>query len=211
MEIDESSGDRWRSLGRVLVFMLACAVVLAAIAPLAARLPGEWASLATGATASFGALILTALFARWEGLRLAAVIGTLEPTSLGRLLAGFVIGTALVTLWGLVLGVTGQVQWVREQPPRLSACAATLVVYLVLSSREELAFHGYPLRRLDNRFGLWRAQLLVALIFAAEHKLGGFSWTDALLSAGRAGLHQRTSAVWSPGHVCSAPCGSARR
>ncbi|MGH7488115.1 MAG: CPBP family glutamic-type intramembrane protease, partial [bacterium] len=184
MKIVGSNRDRWRSLGRVLVFMLACAVLLAAIAPLVARLPRDWIPFATGAIASLGALILSAMFVRWDGLRLADVIGTLEPTSLGRLLAGFVIGTALVALWGFVLGITGQVQWVRQQQPPLSTCAATLAVYLLLASREELSFHGYPLRRLTDCFGLWRAQLLVALIFAAEHKLGGLSWTDALLSAG---------------------------
>jgi membrane protease YdiL (CAAX protease family) len=199
METVEINRNRWRVLCRVLVFMLACAVVLAAVAPLAARLPGEWAPLATGATTSFCALLLTALFARWDGLRLAAVIGTLEARSAGRLLAGFVIGTVLVTLWAFVLRITGQVQWVRTPLPRLSACAVTIVVYLVLASREELGFHGYPLKRLNDHFGLWQAQLIVALVFAAEHKLGGFSWADALLSAGIASLLFGIAAIATKG------------
>jgi hypothetical protein len=55
-----------------------------------------------------------------------------------------------------------------------------LVAYLLLACREELAFRGYPLRRLDRSFGPWSAQLIVALVFALEHRAGGYSWTNAL-------------------------------
>jgi len=53
-----------------------------------------------------------------------------------------------------------------------------------LSCREELAFHGYPLRRLKISFGFWGSQLIVILIFAVEHMAGGWSWTQALFGAG---------------------------
>jgi membrane protease YdiL (CAAX protease family) len=63
-----------------------------------------------------------------------------------------------------------------------------LLGYLALSCREELAFHGYPLRRLDSLFGLYPAQLLIALLFAAEHVLGGYSWANALMGASTGSL-----------------------
>ena len=62
--------------------------------------------------------------------------------------------------------------------------AITLIAYLALASREELAFHGYPLRRLEQSFGIWGAQLIVALVFALEHMVGGWPWTRALFGAG---------------------------
>jgi hypothetical protein len=70
-EID--TGDRWRVLGRVVLFMLGCAVVLAAIAPLAPKLPGKWAELAIGTVAALVTFALTALFVRWERLGLTRV------------------------------------------------------------------------------------------------------------------------------------------
>jgi membrane protease YdiL (CAAX protease family) len=35
--------------------------------------------------------------------------------------------------------------------------------------------------RLERFFGLWTAQIIVALAFAAEHHAGGYSWFNALL------------------------------
>jgi membrane protease YdiL (CAAX protease family) len=59
-----------------------------------------------------------------------------------------------------------------------------MVAYVALSTREELAFHGYPLRRLKSFFGLWGAQFIVAFIFALEHVAGGSTLWLALLGAG---------------------------
>jgi hypothetical protein len=56
-----------------------------------------------------------------------------------------------------------------------------LLAYITLASREELAFRGYPLRRLDSSFGAWTAQFVVALVFAVEHVAGGSTWTNAIL------------------------------
>ncbi|MDQ6769911.1 MAG: CPBP family intramembrane metalloprotease [Gemmatimonadota bacterium] len=60
---------------------------------------------------------------------------------------------------------------------------AALIIYVLLASREELAFHGYPLRRLNSLFGLWVSQFVVALVFASEHVAGGSTWVQALLGA----------------------------
>ena len=49
----------------------------------------------------------------------------------------------------------------------------TLIAFLHLSFREELVFHGYPLRRFKTWFGLWGVQLIVASVFALEHRAPG--------------------------------------
>jgi hypothetical protein len=58
-----------------------------------------------------------------------------------------------------------------------------LLTYFTLACREELAFHGYALRRLEWSFGLWIAQFIIALIFAIEHVLGGVTWVHAFSGA----------------------------
>ncbi len=60
----------------------------------------------------------------------------------------------------------------------------SLLAYVSLACREELAFHGYPLRRSQRILGLWSAQLLIAIVFAGEHVAGGWTWENALLGAG---------------------------
>ena len=62
--------------------------------------------------------------------------------------------------------------------------AVTLITYVLLACREELAFRGYPLRRLYSSFGLWGSQAIVAVAFALEHVAGGSTWMNAILGAG---------------------------
>jgi membrane protease YdiL (CAAX protease family) len=44
-----------------------------------------------------------------------------------------------------------------------------IVLYLVVAIHEETAFRGYPFQRLVSGIGLWPAQILLALVFAAFH------------------------------------------
>ena len=61
---------QWAALGRVLLFLICCAIVLAAIAPFASTLPVATQGIVIGTVASLGAFALTVLFLRWDGLRL---------------------------------------------------------------------------------------------------------------------------------------------
>lgn len=175
---------RFYVLGRVALFMVACAVILAAVSPIAAKMPGKWPELLTGVLSSLGAIALTLLFVRWERLSLDDVGAAINSRSVARLAFGFLVGLLLVASWASILAATGSVRWVRASGCGFLTAATTLAAYLALACREELAFRGYPLRRLDRRFGFVFAQLFVALVFAAEHKLGGWPWSRALAGAG---------------------------
>lgn len=183
-----SGRNSWFVLGRVLLFMVGCAATLAAATPLFANFPGIWQELSAGLTAALGALLLTLAFAHWERLRLKDVGVAPDSGSLGHLLLGFIAGVLIVGIWASALILTCGLKLAPE-PERLPAhVAMQLAVYVVLSCREELGFHGYPLRRLNQVFGLWPAQILVALIFALEHKVGGSSWAQAFLGSGMGSL-----------------------
>jgi membrane protease YdiL (CAAX protease family) len=175
---------RWPALARVTLFMFSCAVVLAAVAPIAKKLPGKWLEFVIGTVASLGAFALTALFVRWERLRLKDVGAAADAGSPARLIFGFLVGLLLAAVWAAILAAAVQTRWVRAPDVGFGATALALMAYLVLACREELAFHGYPLRRLNQLYGLWPAQLFVAVVFAVEHRVGGWTWMDALLGAG---------------------------
>ena len=81
----ENTSLRWPLLGRVVLFVLGCAFVLAATAPLTRTLPGLWADLVLGMVASLGAFGLTVLFVHWERLRLEDVGAAPAWRSLPRL------------------------------------------------------------------------------------------------------------------------------
>jgi membrane protease YdiL (CAAX protease family) len=182
--MNEKKSVRWQVLGRVALFFLCSAVVLAATGPLAHKLPGLWLNFVVGIIASLGTFALTVFFVRSEQLRLEDVGAAAHFESLPRFVFGFLLGMLLVVLSAAILCVAGHLRWVRSNQVGFAATAVTLLAYIALSCREELAFRGYPLRRLQALFGVWGAQTIVALVFAAEHVAGGLPWSRALLGAG---------------------------
>ena len=174
---------RWLTLGRVVLFMIGCAVLLAVVSPTGSRLPGKWPEVVTGTLATLGAFGLTIVFVRWEKLGLADAGAAIEARSFLRMAIGFVLGLSIVALWAALSAALSPVQWVRASGVRLPDVLLALAGYVALACREELAFRGYPLRLLDRRFGLWFAQIFVAAVFAFEHKLGGLSGIRPLIGA----------------------------
>jgi membrane protease YdiL (CAAX protease family) len=172
--VSENKLLRWGVLGRVVLFLLGCAFVLAATAPLTHKLPELWPNLVLGAVASLGAFALTVLFVRWEGLRLEDVGAAPARWSLPRCAFGFLVGLVLVALSASISAATGHMRWARTPGVGFSDATITFFTYIALSCREELGFRGYPLRRLEQFFGLWGAQIIVALVFAAEHMAAGW-------------------------------------
>jgi membrane protease YdiL (CAAX protease family) len=185
---DENRRRRWRVLGSVVAFILACAAVLAVTAPLAPRRPGLWQQALIGTLASLGAFALTVLFARRDQLRLDDVGAAPGSRSLLRFAVGFGIGLFLFALSKSILAAAVHLRWVRAPRVGPAAAVVALIAYLALACREELAFRGYPLRRLERPFGLWGAQLMVALAFAIEHRVGGWPWEQAIAGAGAGSL-----------------------
>jgi membrane protease YdiL (CAAX protease family) len=174
---------RWAVLARAFLFMLACALVLILISSFASRGGNQWSPALVGLIANVATLILTIIFTRWDGIALMDIGASPTRTSISRLLLGFAIGLFLVAAQTCLFAIAGHVRWVRSSVPVVTPMLIVLVTYLMLACREELAFRGYPLRRLDRSFGPWAAQLVVALVFALEHHAGGYSWTNALFGA----------------------------
>lgn len=173
-----------RTLARVQLFCLSCAVVLMTISRYAPRLAPHWTMIIVELGAGVATLTLTAVFARWEGMTLRDVGVGWSSATLPRLLAGLTVGIAMVALQTLLVGTLGHVRWVRSPGPIAAPIAIAALAFFSVALREEPAFHGYPLRGLDRAFGAWRAQLIVALIFALEHYAGGITLWEALWGPG---------------------------
>jgi membrane protease YdiL (CAAX protease family) len=171
-------------LARVLLFMLACAAVVAFVAPFARKFNGKESEVFLGVVTSMATFALTLLFVRWERLRLVDVGAMPNAGSLARLALGFLFGSLIIAAWAGMSVAAGQMHWVRANDVDARSILVALMAYLSLACREELAFRGYPLRRMYGRSGLWAAQLLIAFVFALEHKLAGATWVDAFLGSG---------------------------
>jgi uncharacterized protein len=145
---------RWLVVAKAMLFILGCAVASAVAAPFTRGLSVRWPEFIVGAIDSVWALGLTLVFVYWDGVRLDDVGAKPDRLSLGRLIVGFLIGIGIVGLWILISIATGYVHWERAPENGVVMAAITLIAHLALASREELAFHGYPLRRLEQSFGI---------------------------------------------------------
>jgi membrane protease YdiL (CAAX protease family) len=180
--------SQWRTLGRVVFFLLGCTFVLAVAASLPLARPGPGQALAIGFVASLGSLALTVLFVRWDGLRLRDVGAMPIGKSPGHFAVGFMLGLSLVALHSYLVDIAGHVRWTRTPGGLANQVSVVVAGYLFLSAREELAFHGYPLRRLQTLFGVWGAQSIIAAVFALEHVAGGWPYGQALWGAATGSL-----------------------
>ena len=173
--------------------------MLAAAAPLTQKLPGPWGNLVLGLVGAFGAFALTLLFVRWEGLPLQSVGAATDHGSPLRFAFGFLVGLVLVALYATVSAAAGHIRWVRATGTGFAATLMSLLIYIALSCREELSFRGYPLLCLKGFFGVWGAQIIVAVAFAAEHMAGGLPLSRAILGAGVGSLMFGMAAIATRG------------
>jgi|SRR5579884_1102690 len=171
------------AIGRVLLFWAVTMVILAAAAP-AASAWGDRSGLTIGAIASLLTLGLTIVFIRLDRRSLESFGFQLTWRSPVLFVFGAVVGIILVGAHVALTALCGPVHWVSNRQWMPARAILLAAVFLLLATREELAFRGYPLRKLASELNPVAAQLIVAALFAIEHAISGASWSNAILGAG---------------------------
>nr|NUR36790.1 CPBP family intramembrane metalloprotease [Sphingomonas sp.] len=167
-----------------MLFWLATMAVLAAASAVAQT---ENSALLVGVVTVPATFVLTLLFLRWERASLSDYGFDLSWASCGHFGMGLLIGFALVGAHTSLLALGGGVHWVRTSGFAASNLL-TILAYLLLATREELAFRGYPLRKLALEIDWWVALIIVSVLFTVEHRLGGATWTNAFIGSGMGSL-----------------------
>ncbi|MEO7309174.1 MAG: CPBP family intramembrane glutamic endopeptidase [Chitinophagaceae bacterium] len=94
-----------------------------------------------------------------------------------QLITGTVVGMCmLVTAAFIVKWQTG-FRWENANLPSLKIAGAFVAVF-ASAYVQELAFRGYPFQLLLKKYGLWPAQIIIALLFGLMHLDGGMSAID---------------------------------
>lgn len=200
IKADHASMSSTRVVLRALLFLLLCPLVLAFIVPVVRGASPLTGMLETGVIASVLTFLLTILFLRWDRLRLRDVGTAVTPQSTSRLAFGFVIGIALVLLQEFFLYAGGHAHWTFRTPHISSGTILlALTAYLALALREELAFRGYSLRRIETAQGFWISVLIMMIAFTLEHSAGGWTWSRSLLGPPAGALLFGTAALATRG------------
>jgi membrane protease YdiL (CAAX protease family) len=82
-------------------------------------------------------------------------------------LYGCALGTILMLIPALILGVSGQVSWHGEL--NYSSLLPGLSIFAAVAITEELVFRGFFFQRLIAGLGQWPAQILMAAYFTLNH------------------------------------------
>src|SRR3954454_12189106 len=98
---------------RAIMFMVGCAIMLAAASPWMPKLAWMWSETFLGAVTSIGAFALTVVFVRWERLELTDVGARPDRWTALRFPCGFAIGLLVVALWASISAGCGYVHWAR--------------------------------------------------------------------------------------------------
>jgi len=181
-------------------FWAACAAEVA-LTPLAYGMaPPAYGPLAAGLTAIVAIWLLSGLFARGSVPRLRAMGILPDRFSPVRLLVGAMAGVLLVAVYFVIAAPLANIAWTRNAAVGPAAVSLSLAGALAGAAAEELAFRGYPLRRLMEAYGLWPAQAVVALAFILYHILiVGWPVLPAIVGTGLGSLLFGMAAVVSRG------------
>lgn len=148
----------------ILIFFLVLAALLVPTMVLAQQNNKE---------VSIGVQALIVLIASLTGqlLRqkpLSELFGTLNLHWLIELGAGGLIGSALMLIPALILGIFGWVHW-RGNPEGITTILTSLLLFAEIAIAEELLFRGFVFQRLISGLGQWPAQFVIAAFFLLTH------------------------------------------
>lgn len=103
-----------------------------------------------------------------RGKPLAELFGMLNWRWFKELSLGILIGSALMLVPALILGISGCVHW-QWNPEGLSTLSSSLLLFAGVAIAEELLFRGFVFQRLISGLGHWAAQLIIAAYFLLTH------------------------------------------
>ncbi len=96
------------------------------------------------------------------------MVGTLNWRWLKELSLGGAIGSVLMLVPALILGIFGWVHW-QWNPEGISNILTSLLLFAGVAIVEELLFRGFVFQRLISGLGQWPAQLIIATYFLLTH------------------------------------------
>jgi len=99
---------------------------------------------------------------------LAELTGKFNARWLQELYLGGLIGSALILIPALILGIFGWVHW-QWNPEGASNLSSNLLLFAGVVIAEELLFRGFVFQRLIAGLGQWTAQLIIAAFFLLTH------------------------------------------
>ncbi|MEM5565220.1 CPBP family intramembrane glutamic endopeptidase [Psychroserpens sp. AS72] len=116
-----------------------------------------------------------------------------------RFTVGFIIGILITVLMLIIMISFTDLEINYNFNSNVPSILFWLLAFFPLALMEEIIFRGYAFTKINNNWGLWPAQILLALLFTWYHDFTGLTFFNQLLGPGIWALIYGISAIWSKG------------
>lgn len=158
--------------------------VLALVSPLKHLLPPQFERYAYGILGVVVALGIVWVFCRWSRQRPAVMGLAWQPGTVKNFFTGFVSGLLISGIAFLIVIGVNDLQVIGVQGQDAGMFFMWAMALLLLSLMEEIAFRSFAFMHLKNNWGIWPAQITIAILFALYHVAGGQDMLSSFLGPG---------------------------
>lgn len=116
-----------------------------------------------------------------------------------RFTGGFIIGILITVLMLIIMISFTDLEINYNVNSNVPSVLFWLLAFFPLAYMEEIIFRGYAFTKITKSWGLWPAQIVLALFFTWYHDVTGLTFFNQLLGPGIWALIYGISAIWSKG------------
>lgn len=158
--------------------------ILVLVSPLKHLLPPQFERYAYGIIGIAVALVIVWIFCKWSKRDFADMGLAWRPVTIKNFFTGFVFGLLVsVAAFLIVIGIN-DLRIVPVQGQDTGMFFIWAMALLLLSLMEEIAFRSFAFMQLKNTWGVWPAQITIAVLFALYHVAGGQDLISSFLGPG---------------------------
>jgi membrane protease YdiL (CAAX protease family) len=163
---------------------VAFTAVLAAASPLKHFFPPQFERYAYGAIGIVVALVVVWLFCKWCKIRRSDIGLQWRPATVRNFITGFIFGVLLSAVAFLIIIQVNDLPVVLIPGQDMGMFFIWAMALLLLSLMEEIGFRTFAFTHLKNNWGVWPAQITIAILFALYHVAGGQDIVTSFLGPG---------------------------
>jgi membrane protease YdiL (CAAX protease family) len=169
---------------KAILFCILFTALLAISSKTSSFFPAQYERFVYGSTGIIVSLLLTWLFCKIDKINFATIGLQWEQKTVQRIVKGFLIGMmiSVVMMGAMCLFTSLQIKLVPNYS--IGSFLFWALALIPLALMEELAFRAYPFVKLNNAIGLWGTQIIIAILFALYHYVGGQSLISSFIGPG---------------------------
>lgn len=155
--------------------------------------------IAHGMIGTCAAIFTTFIFVKFDKINFADIGLKFERISVKRFLLGVLAGIALMGILSMSVITYSNFKIEHNSNSNFLSFLFYTLPLIPLAFMEEIAFRGYPLRKLKEQTGVRYAIIITSLLFGIYHIANGWTIQNSFLGAGVWGIIYGIAAVYSNG------------